>query len=105
MATSSGQINTKTSAIGSQSLTTINPPLLKNKVNIYLLFSMYFTYFFSLLNMYVKSSLFDIQENVMNETVCSENAEKSDLKLVVEAKVSQHLEFVLAEEVQIKNHI
>lgn len=41
----------------------------------------------------------------MNETVCSENAEKSDLKLVVEAKVSLHLEFVFAEEVQIKNHI
>lgn len=55
--------------------------------------------------MYVKSSLFDIQDNVMNETVCSENAEKSDLKLVVEAKVSQHLEFVFAEEVQIKDHI
>lgn len=53
--------------------------------------------------MYVKSSLSDIQENVMDETVCSENAEKSDLKLVVEEKVSQRLECVFAEEVQIKN--
>lgn len=54
--------------------------------------------------MYVKTSLFDFQENVMNETVCSENVEKSDLKLVVEAKVSQHLECFFAEEVQMKKN-
>nr|XP_034318098.1 uncharacterized protein LOC105317649 [Crassostrea gigas] len=68
VATSSGQINTKTSAIGSQSLSTINPHLLKNK------------------------------ENVMDETVCSENAEKSDLKLVVEAKVEETPGILPAEE-------
>lgn len=55
--------------------------------------------------MYVKLFLFDIQENVMDEIVCSENVEKLDLKLVVEVKVLQYLEFVFVEEVQIKKFI
>lgn len=55
--------------------------------------------------MYVKLFLFDIQENVMDEIVCSENVEKFDLKLVVEEKVLQCLECIFVEEVQMKKII
>lgn len=55
VATSTGQ-NMKT---GSQSLSTTNPPMLKN------------------------------EENVMNETIFGENAEKSDLKLAVKAEAKE----------------
>lgn len=35
-----------------------------------------------------------IQENALNETICSENAEKSNLMLAEKAEVTQHSEWL-----------
>lgn len=90
VATSTGQ-NMKT---GSQSLSTTNPPMLKNEVKNNVFFNIYFTQVFFLKNMYVKQFFSGIQENVMNETIFGENAEKSDLKLAVKAEVSHRFKCV-----------